>query len=150
MTTTAKKTPVYVPIEFGTIKTNDKEDKDFRIYDDATTELRVVQHYKDMRSSHTVAFYNKMELKYSFENGAYRRLMTIEEAFDELEHYIVRKSGVIVGPCLLAIDGGMIVSEFAHIWIYLFLLGRFRPRPGSAQQVAPIADRRRHPSGRPP
>jgi hypothetical protein len=43
-----------------------------------------------MRRFQTVDFYRKMEEKYSFENGKYRRLMTIEEAFAELEHYVVR------------------------------------------------------------
>ena len=42
-----------------------------------------------------------MEKKYSFENGAYRRLMTMEEAFEELEHYVVSvlaPKGFWVGP----------------------------------------------------
>lgn len=75
------------------IKTNEnKKDEDFRIYDETTSNPRVVQHYKDMRMFQTVAFYRKMEAKYSFDNGTYRRLMTIEEAFDELEHYVVRET----------------------------------------------------------
>jgi len=76
-------------VDFGAIKTNDKANEDFRIYNEETSPARVVQHYKDMRMNHTVAFYRKMEDKYSFENGTYRRLMTIDEAFDELEHYVV-------------------------------------------------------------
>ena len=72
------------------IKTNtQKKEKDFRVYDECTSEPRVVQHYKDMRTFQTVDFYRKMEHKYSFENGTYRRLMTIDQAWAELEHYIV-------------------------------------------------------------
>lgn len=80
-----------VPSSYADIKTNDKADDDFRVYDEETSPPRVVQHYKDMRMNHTVDFYRKMEKKYSFENGKYRRMMTIEEAFEELEHYVVRK-----------------------------------------------------------
>jgi hypothetical protein len=71
------------------IKKNVKKDEEFRIYDENTSEQRVVDHYRDMRTFHTVNFYRRMEQKYSFENGSYRRLMTIEEAFDELESYVV-------------------------------------------------------------
>ena len=74
-----------------TIKTSDKSTEEFRVYSDMSPP-RVIQHYKDMRTFHTVAFYRKMEHKYSFENNMYRRLMTIEEAFEELEHYVVRRS----------------------------------------------------------
>ncbi|CAB9525249.1 Inositol oxygenase [Seminavis robusta] len=77
-----------VPSIFDNIKTNEKADEDFRIYNEDTSPARVVQHYKDMRRFHTVSFYRKMEDKYCFGNGNYRRLMTIEEAFDELEHYV--------------------------------------------------------------
>lgn len=70
------------------IKTNSKADEDFRVYSEETSLPRVVEHYKDMRRFQTVDFYKKMEKKYSFENGNYRRLMTIDEAFAELEHYI--------------------------------------------------------------
>lgn len=66
-----------------------KKDEDFRIYDENTSEQRVVDHYRDMRTFHTVDFYRRMEQKYSFENGNYRRFMTIEEAFDQLESYVV-------------------------------------------------------------
>ena len=65
-----------------------KEDDSFRMYDTATQ--RVLDHYRDMRTHQTVAFYRRMEQKYSFEHGRYRRLMTVAEAFDELEHYVVR------------------------------------------------------------
>ena len=78
-----------VPSSFAAIKTNEKADDEFRVYDEETSPARVVQHYKDMRMNHTVAFYRKMEEKYSFENGKYRRMMTIEEAFAELEQYVV-------------------------------------------------------------
>jgi inositol oxygenase len=72
-----------------TIKTNaDKADEEFRVYDQETTPKRVIDHYRDMRLHHTAAFYQKMELKYDFANGAFRKLMTIEEAFDELEEYV--------------------------------------------------------------
>jgi inositol oxygenase len=77
-----------VPDSFDQIKTNDKADDAFRNYSVDETPARVVEHYRDMRMNHTVDFYQKMEQKYSFENGAYRRLMTIEEAFTELEHYV--------------------------------------------------------------
>ena len=77
-----------VPDSFDAIKTNDKADDAFRNYSVDETPARVVEHYRDMRMNHTVDFYKKMEQKYSFEDGAYRRLMTIEEAFAELEHYV--------------------------------------------------------------
>lgn len=70
------------------IKTNDKKDEEFRIYDESSSNARVVEHYSDMRTNQTVAFYKKMEQKYDFSNNAYRKLMTIEEAFEELENYI--------------------------------------------------------------
>eukprot|EP00816_Leptocylindrus_hargravesii_P012885 CAMPEP_0196825746 /NCGR_PEP_ID=MMETSP1362-20130617/93234_1 /TAXON_ID=163516 /ORGANISM="Leptocylindrus danicus, Strain CCMP1856" /LENGTH=304 /DNA_ID=CAMNT_0042206231 /DNA_START=573 /DNA_END=1488 /DNA_ORIENTATION=+ len=80
-------TPV-VPIDYKAIKTNDKEDDKFRVYSaDEDTPARVIEHYRDMRSNHTVEFYKRMEQKYSFENGG-RRKMTIEQAFAELEDYI--------------------------------------------------------------
>merc|ERR1712232_254578 len=41
-----------------------------------------------MRRYQTLEFYQKMEQKYDFSDGNYRRLMTIEEAFEELEHYV--------------------------------------------------------------
>jgi hypothetical protein len=78
-----------VPQTFDDIKTNEKEDEDFRIYSEETSLPRVVDHYRDMRKYQTVDFYRKMEQKYSFENRNYRKLMTIEEAFAELEHYVV-------------------------------------------------------------
>jgi hypothetical protein len=78
-----------IPTSHESIKTNVKKDGDFRIYDESTSEQRVVDHYRDMRTFHTVDFYRRMEQKYSFENGNYRRLMTIEDAFDELESYVV-------------------------------------------------------------
>jgi hypothetical protein len=76
---------------FGTIKTSDKADEEFRVYSEEKSPPRVIQHYKDMRRFHTVAFYRKMEEKFTFENGVYRRLMTVDEAFDELEHYVVSR-----------------------------------------------------------
>ena len=77
-------------VPYESIKTNDKKDEDFRIYNESTSQTRVVEHYRDMRLNQTVAFYRRMEEKYTFENGNYRRLMSIEEALDELEHYVVR------------------------------------------------------------
>ena len=62
--------------------------EDFRTYDENTTPARVVQHYKDMRTHQTVEFYQRMEEKYSFQNGHCRKLMTIEEALEELENYV--------------------------------------------------------------
>jgi inositol oxygenase len=71
------------------IKTNnDKADEEFRVYNQETTPQRVVDHYRDMRLHHTVAFYKHMEQKYDFSNGAFRKLMTMEEAFEELEEYV--------------------------------------------------------------
>ena len=78
-----------IPTSHESIKRNVKKDEDFRVYDENTSEQRVVDHYRDMRTFHTVNFYRRMEQKYSFENGNYRRFMTIEEAFDELESYVV-------------------------------------------------------------
>lgn len=78
-----------IPRNYDNIKKNDKADDDFRIYSEEASEKRVVDHYRDMRKFQTVNFYQKMEQKYSFENGKYRRMMTIEEAFAELEHYVV-------------------------------------------------------------
>lgn len=68
------------------------EAKEFRNYDMDTIEPRVLHHYRDMRTYQTVDFYRRMAAKYSFENGMYRRLMTIDEALAELEHYVVRSS----------------------------------------------------------
>lgn len=77
-----------IPGNYNTIKTNDKADEEFRIYSVKDSPKRVVEHYRDMRMFHTVDFYRKMEQKYDFSNGNYRRLMTIEEAFVELENYV--------------------------------------------------------------
>jgi inositol oxygenase len=74
--------------DFSDIKTNAKENEAYRIYDVLDSPARVVDHYRDMRINHTVDFYKKMEKKYDFSNGAYRRIMTIEEAFKELENYV--------------------------------------------------------------
>ena len=65
-----------------------KNAEEFRTYNVTETAERVIQHYKDMRTYQTVDFYDRMAQKYSFDNGAYRRLMNIEEAFLELENYI--------------------------------------------------------------
>lgn len=80
--------PVEIPGNTTTIKTNEKADEDFRVYDVTTSAERVVEHYRDMRRFQTVDFYQRMERKYDFSNGSYRRLMTIEEAFVELENYV--------------------------------------------------------------
>jgi inositol oxygenase len=77
-----------IPASFESIKTNEKKDDEFRIYNEESSERRVVEHYRDMRVNQTIEFYRRMEEKYSFENGTYRRMMTIEQAFEELEHYI--------------------------------------------------------------
>mmetsp|Transcript_104 Transcript_104/g.120 ORF Transcript_104/g.120 Transcript_104/m.120 type:complete len:309 (+) Transcript_104:114-1040(+) len=79
---------VSIPGNYSNIKTNDKADEAFRVYDVQDSPSRVVEHYRDMRRFQTVAFYEKMEKKYDFSNGNYRRLMTIEEAFAELENYV--------------------------------------------------------------
>ena len=79
---------VVIPSNLNTIKTSDKIEESFRVYTtDEDTPARVIEHYRDMRINHTVDFYKRMEKKYTFENGG-RRLMTIEEAFTELENYV--------------------------------------------------------------
>lgn len=78
-----------VPNTFEEIKTNTtKTDDEFRIFDEATSLPRVVEHYRDMRRYQTVEFYRRMEQKYDFTNGNYRKLMSIDEAFVELESYV--------------------------------------------------------------
>lgn len=78
-----------VPTTFEDIKTSSaKADDEFRVYSEETSLPRVVEHYRDMRRFQTVDFYRRMEQKYDFENGNYRRLMSIEEAFAELEQYV--------------------------------------------------------------
>lgn len=79
---------VSIPIEYKTIKTNEKADEEFRVYTSAESPDRVVQHYLDMRRNHTVDFYKKMEKKYDFSDGKFRCKMTIMEAFAELENYV--------------------------------------------------------------
>ena len=93
-----------VPQNFHDIKTSlKKADEDFRVYSEDNSLSRVVEHYRDMRKFQTVDFYKKMEHKYSFENGAYRRIMTIEEAFDELERSgAPRARGLDDSPALFA------------------------------------------------
>jgi inositol oxygenase len=83
-----EETTVDIPLEYQTIKTNEKADEAFRVYTTADTPSRVIDHYTDMRRFHTVDFYKKMEKKYDFSNGNYRRKMTIFEAFTELENYV--------------------------------------------------------------
>lgn len=79
-----------IPTNLDEIKTSsEKANSDFRVYTQETSESRVINHYREMRMGQTVAFYRRMEQKYSFENGNYRSLMTMEEAFEELEHYVV-------------------------------------------------------------
>ncbi|KAL7521242.1 hypothetical protein ACHAWX_007501 [Stephanocyclus meneghinianus] len=82
--------PTVPPSSYQEILTNTTKGIDeFRTYtQDEDTPDRVVEHYRDMRAYQTVEFYDRMEKKYSFENGTYRKLMTIEEAFVELENYI--------------------------------------------------------------
>lgn len=77
-------------IDVESIQTNSdtKSPDEFRTYDDEATPERVLRHYRDMRTRQTVEFYERMEEKYSFEDGRYRKLMTIEEAFVELEDYV--------------------------------------------------------------
>lgn len=77
-----------IPLAFQEIKTNDKTDEAFRVYISTDSPPRVVEHYTDMRKFQTVAFYKRMESKYDFSNGNYRRKMTIMEAFKELENYV--------------------------------------------------------------
>jgi hypothetical protein len=75
------------------IKTNtEKAEEEFRVYSEETSLERVVNHYRNMRLYQTVDFYRRMEQKYTFDNGQYRKLMTMDQAFDELEHYVVRVS----------------------------------------------------------
>lgn len=77
-----------IPITYQGIKTNKKADESFRVYTTDGSPLRVVEHYHDMRKNHTVEFYKKMETKYDFSDGNFRRKMTIMEAFQELENYV--------------------------------------------------------------
>lgn len=77
-----------IPVEFQTIKTNEKSDESFRVYTSTDSPSRVVDHYNDMRKYQTVEFYKKMEKKYDFSDGKFRRKMTILEAFTELENYV--------------------------------------------------------------
>jgi hypothetical protein len=79
-----------LPKTSESIKTTEKADEEFRVYSEETSLERVVNHYRNMRLYHTVDFYRRMEQKYTFDNGQYRKLMTMEQAFDELEHYVVR------------------------------------------------------------
>jgi Myo-inositol oxygenase len=75
------------------IKTDaDKSVHDFRSYDAATTDPRVIEHYRDMRQHQTVDFVRRMHIQYSFDNGAHRAVMTVKEALDALENYVVSKS----------------------------------------------------------
>jgi len=69
-----------------------KDEDEFRVYEESTSPTRVVEHYRDMRTNQTVRFYERMEAKYSFENGTYRSLMTMEEALEKLDGYVVSKS----------------------------------------------------------
>jgi len=77
-----------MPLDFQAIKTNEKADECFRVYTVSDSPARVVEHYHDMRRFQTVDFYNKMEIKYDFTDGKFRRKMTIMEAFQELENYV--------------------------------------------------------------
>jgi len=82
---------VNIPSDTSQIKTNaDKRDDEFRVYNNDSSEenSRVFNHYRDMRMNQTVAFYQKMEEKYSFENGRERCKMTIEQAFEKLDKYV--------------------------------------------------------------
>jgi hypothetical protein len=84
-------------VEGETTKKMMDQKEDFRNYSsstntstaDAPVQQRVLAHYTAMRKYQTVNFYRRMEQKYSFANGQYRRIMTIAEAFTELEHYVV-------------------------------------------------------------
>lgn len=79
-----------VPKTFDEIKTStNKAEDEFRVYDEETTLPRVVEHYRDMRQYQTVDFYRRMEQKYDFSNGNYRKLMSIDDAFAALENYVV-------------------------------------------------------------
>jgi len=75
-------------LDFDAIKTNDKADDNFRVCSDETSPARVAQHHKDMRMHHAVDFHRRMEEKHSFENEKFRREMTIDEAFAELECHV--------------------------------------------------------------
>lgn len=68
------------------VKTSDKSDEAFRVYDGAPE--RVQRHYANMRAKQSVAFYAKMERLNSFEGGAYRRMLTLTEAFEQLQSYV--------------------------------------------------------------
>ncbi|GAB5036129.1 inositol oxygenase [Nannochloropsis oceanica] len=71
------------------IKTaHDKDVIAFRNYSDSALQARVKRHYRGMRQNQTVAFYEKMEEKYSFAPGKHRAEMTVREAFQALEAYV--------------------------------------------------------------
>lgn len=65
--------------EIKSIQTNSqtKAQEEFRTYDLDDTPERVLQHYKDMRTYQTVEFYDRMAVKYSFENGHYRSVFAL-------------------------------------------------------------------------
>ena len=98
-----------IPTTLDEIKTtNTKADEEFRVYSEETSLPRVVEHYRDMRRFQTVEFYRRMEQKYDFQNGNYRKMMSIEEAFAELEHYVVRtialvEKGSFTSRCFCAV-----------------------------------------------
>jgi len=88
-TTTSTTTAVPAADMITHIKTaQDKDVTQFRNYTDSVLQARVANHYRTMRKHQTVAFYEKMEEKYSFAPGKHRAEMTIREAFKVLETYV--------------------------------------------------------------
>ena len=137
-----------VPSTLDDIKTNTtKTEEEFRIYDEATSLPRVVEHYRDMRRYQTVDFYRRMEQKYDFTNGNYRKLMTIEEAFVELENYVVSTNSWNrcwpVGRALSSRANSCVTCIY-----HRGILGCLGPRLGLAQQTSLATNRGRNPTGR--
>jgi hypothetical protein len=113
----------------------EKGEEEFRVYRADRTERRVLDHYRDMRANQTVAFYRRMEEKYSFDEGKIRGRMTMEEAFEELEHYVVRLSLSRDVSCI------RLSTETSDRFTLLPSdTGRFRSRPRLAQQTSFVAN----------
>ena len=87
--------------DLNSVKTSNKSDDEFRTYEPLLSPERVVEHYRDMRQFQTLEFYKRMEKKYDFSNGQFRSLMTIEEAFEELENYVDASDPDLALPNLL-------------------------------------------------
>lgn len=63
-----------------------KPSEEFRNYINSDRQDIVTRHYHLMRANQTLAFYERMREKYSFEQP--RAILTIHEAFKQLENYV--------------------------------------------------------------